>query len=114
VGFRQKLSEKSLTPLQRSLTGDRNSTFRPVLAFVYRLNLRSKRCFYPFSDSFLELDFSHLRVKELEIGSSAQCATSADPGAYHPPSSHDDALYGPFAPLLSKRLFQHVQDSYLG
>jgi hypothetical protein len=34
------------------------------------------------SPSFLELDFSHLRAKELEIRSSAQCATSADSGAY--------------------------------
>ena len=34
------------------------------------------------SDSFRRLDFSHLRTKELEIGSSPQCATSADPGAY--------------------------------
>ena len=62
-----------------------------------------------------ELDFSHLRAKELEIRSSPQCATSADPGAYHhPPSGHDDAVYGPFAPLFSKRFFQHLQDSYLG
>src|SRR5829696_9728285 len=47
-----KLSEKSRTLLQRSLTGHRNGTCRPVLAFVYRPNLRSKRCSYPFSDSF--------------------------------------------------------------
>jgi hypothetical protein len=61
------------------------------------------------------LDFSHLRAKELEIRSSPQCATSADPGAYTTfLAANDDALYGPFAPLFSKRLFQHVQDSYLG
>ena len=48
----KKLSEKSRTPLQRSLTGHRNDTFRLILAFVYRPNLRSKRCSYPFSDSF--------------------------------------------------------------
>src|SRR5215211_6138591 len=51
-GFREKLSEKSRTLLQRSLTGHRNGTCRPVLAFVYYPNLRSKRCSYPFSDSF--------------------------------------------------------------
>src|SRR5919202_2319447 len=48
----EKLSEKSRTPLQRSLTGHRNDTFRLILAFVYWPNLRSKRCSYPFSDSF--------------------------------------------------------------
>ena len=50
----EKLSEKSRTLLQRSLMGHRNGTFRPVLAFVYWPNLRSKRCSYPFSDSFRE------------------------------------------------------------
>src|SRR5215203_442086 len=47
-----KLSEKSRTPLQRSLTGHRNGTFRAVLAFVYWPNLRSKPRSDPFSDSF--------------------------------------------------------------
>src|ERR687889_816098 len=47
-----KLSEKSRTLLQRSLTVHLNGTFRAVLAFVYRPNLRSKRCSYPLSDSF--------------------------------------------------------------
>src|SRR5919107_3688819 len=47
-----KLSEKSRTLLQHSLTGHLNGTFRAVLAFVYRLNLRSRRCSYPFSDSY--------------------------------------------------------------
>ena len=46
-----RLSEKSRTPLQHSLTGQRKGTFRPILAFVYRPNLRPKRCSYPFSDS---------------------------------------------------------------
>src|SRR5215207_9451382 len=49
----EKLSEKSRTPLQRSLTGHRNDTFRAVLAFVYWPNLRSKPRSDPFSDSFL-------------------------------------------------------------
>src|SRR5215207_6633625 len=47
-----RLSEKSRTPLQRSLTGHRNGTFRAVLAFVYWPNLRSKLRSDPFSDSF--------------------------------------------------------------
>src|SRR5829696_8023378 len=47
-----KRSEKSRTPLQRSLTGHRNGTFRAVLAFVYWPNLRSKPRSDPFSDSF--------------------------------------------------------------
>ena len=41
------------------------------------------------------LDFSHLRAKGLEIRSSSQCATSADQGAYPPPTDHNDAVYGP-------------------
>src|SRR5215207_8709784 len=48
----EKLSEKSRTPLQRSLTGHRNDTFRAVLAFVYWPNLRSKPRSDPFLDSF--------------------------------------------------------------
>src|SRR5829696_857047 len=47
-----KLSEKSRTPLQRSLAGHRNGTFQAVLAFVYWPNLRSKPCSDPLSDSF--------------------------------------------------------------
>src|SRR5215218_2084909 len=49
-----RLSEKSRPRLQRSLTGHRNSTFRPILAFVFRPSLRSKGCSYPFSDSLSE------------------------------------------------------------
>ena len=48
---RERLSEKSRTSLQRSLTGHLNGTFQPVLTFVYRPNLRSKCCSNPFSDS---------------------------------------------------------------
>ena len=47
-----KLSEKSRTPLQSSLTGNRNGTFRAVLAFVYWPNLRLNPRSDPFSDSF--------------------------------------------------------------
>src|SRR5215216_2412488 len=46
--YREKLSEKSRTPLQRSLTRHRNGTFRAVLAFVYWLNLWSKPAPTPF------------------------------------------------------------------
>jgi hypothetical protein len=42
-----------------------------------------------------EFDFSHLRVKGLAIRSSPQCASSADQGAYPPPTDHNDAGYVP-------------------
>src|SRR5215204_3495912 len=48
----EKPSEKSSTPLKRSLMRHRNGTFRAVLAFVYWPNLRSKLRSDPFSDSF--------------------------------------------------------------
>src|SRR5215217_5951558 len=43
-----KLSEKSRTGLQCSLTGHRNGTFWSILASVYQPNLRLERCSYPF------------------------------------------------------------------
>src|SRR5215217_4447939 len=46
-----RLSEKSRTSLQRSLTGHREGTFRPILDSVYRPNPRSERCSNHFSDS---------------------------------------------------------------
>src|SRR4051812_3480838 len=42
-----------------------------------------------------KLDFIHLRAKGLEIRSSPSCASSADQGAYPPPTDHNDAVYGP-------------------
>ena len=75
-------------------------------------NLPSYRLRTPFL-TVSNLDFSHLPAKKLEIRSSSQCATSANQGAYRRPTTdHDDALYAPFTPLFSKRLFQHVQDSH--
>src|ERR671920_755133 len=73
--IREKLSEKSRTLLQRSLTGHRSDTCRPVLAFVYRPNLRSKRCSYPFSDSFsrkpgMRKKRTEANVPTLSVGSS--------------------------------------------
>jgi hypothetical protein len=52
AGYRERLSEKSRLPLQRSLTGHRNGAFRAVLTFVYWPNQRSKPRCDPFSDSF--------------------------------------------------------------
>src|SRR5215204_3885706 len=54
------------------------------------------------SDGLRRLDFSHLQAKGLEIRSSRQCASSADQGAYPPPTDHNDAVYGPFTPLFSE------------
>jgi hypothetical protein len=54
-----------------------------------------------YSPNLLELDFSHLRAKGLEIRSSPQCATSSDQGAYPPPTDHNDAVYDP-SPHFSK------------
>jgi hypothetical protein len=66
-----------------------------------------------YSPNLLELDFSHLRAKGLEIRSSPQCATSSDQGAYPPPTDHNDAVYGPTHPtFLRERLFRYLQVSY--
>src|SRR5215207_3519214 len=92
----------------RSRTLGLDSVARCSIVVVFRQS--SSYC-----KTLSKLDFSHLPAKELEISSSSQCATSANQGAYHPPTTdHNDALYGPFAPLFSKCLFQHVQDSHKG
>ena len=51
--------------------------------YISWLGYQLRRAYgYGFPRRVLLLDFSHLRAKELEIGSSAQCATSANQGAY--------------------------------
>ena len=67
----EKLSEKSRTGLQSSLTGHRNGTFRSILASVYRPNLWLERSLYPFSDSFLT-EFSEVHTNGRYEGSDGQ------------------------------------------
>src|ERR687898_2096724 len=47
----EKLSEKVSEGLQRSLTGRRNGTFRPIFAISCRPDTGSERYSDPFSDS---------------------------------------------------------------
>jgi hypothetical protein len=51
--FPEKLSEKSRRRLQRSITGHRNATFRPIFASVYRPSFTVGALLVPLFGQFL-------------------------------------------------------------
>jgi DDE superfamily endonuclease len=107
-----KLSEKGRRSLQCSLTNHRNDTFRPTLASSHLPNPRSERCSYPFSDSLSALDFSHLRAKGVGyVGHQSPLKEVIEVRTLPPKMVQ---VLAPFAPLFSKRVWQHAQLLLMG
>jgi hypothetical protein len=60
-----------------------------------------------YAAKLVELDFSHLRVKG--IGTLLTPLPQKRKSRCLLPIDYYDATFGPFAPLFSKHLFQHLQ-----